>query len=129
MISEFNGVNGLLGGILIGLSATLLLLGDGRIAGISGIINGAISFKSSERWRWTFLFGLLMGAVLYEYALAPQPTPTSNFVPLANGRGWFSRGLWDPHGKWLYQRSRGLWLGSIVWAIASGSTHVFCPPE
>ena len=44
MVADVNGVNGLIWGILIGCSATLLLLGNGRIAGISGILNGAIRF-------------------------------------------------------------------------------------
>ncbi|MBE9109403.1 YeeE/YedE family protein, partial [Nodosilinea sp. LEGE 07298] len=64
---------GLFGGILIGLSATLLLALNGRIAGISGMVNGAIAFTSDEAWRWLFLLGLVAGGLVYEYALAPQP--------------------------------------------------------
>lgn len=73
---------GLLGGGLIGLSATVLLAFNGRIAGISGMVNGAISFASAESWRWIFLAGMLGGGALYEYALAPQPTPTYGFTPI-----------------------------------------------
>ncbi|MDA0266686.1 MAG: YeeE/YedE family protein [Cyanobacteria bacterium] len=78
---EFNWVTALLGGVLIGISATLLLAFNGRIAGISGMVNGAITFKPQETWRWVFLFGMVLGGGLYEYALAPQPTPLSSFVP------------------------------------------------
>lgn len=50
------------GGILIGLSATLLLLFTGRIAGISGIFTGLVTEKGKERlWRLFFLAGLLLG--------------------------------------------------------------------
>lgn len=73
---------GLLGGGLIGLSATLLLAFNGRIAGISGMVNGAITFAAAESWRWIFLAGMLGGGVLYEYVLAPEPTPTYSFAPL-----------------------------------------------
>ncbi|QQE63860.1 YeeE/YedE family protein [Leptolyngbya sp. BL0902] len=73
---------GLLGGGLIGLSATLLLAFNGRIAGISGMVNGAISFARAESWRWIFLVGMLGGGALYEYALAPNPTPTYDFAPV-----------------------------------------------
>ena len=53
----------LCGGVLIGVSATLLLLLNGRIAGISGILNGAMeSVVGDRRWRWMFLAGLLIGA-------------------------------------------------------------------
>ncbi|HIK43816.1 MAG TPA: YeeE/YedE family protein, partial [Leptolyngbyaceae cyanobacterium M65_K2018_010] len=62
---------GLFGGVLIGLSATVLLAFNGRIAGISGMINGAITFAAAELWRWLFLAGLLLGGLLYEYVLAP----------------------------------------------------------
>lgn len=72
---------GLLGGGLIGLSATLLLAFNGRIAGISGMVNGAISLASAESWRWIFLAGMLGGGALYEYVLAPKPTPTYGFAP------------------------------------------------
>ncbi len=74
-------INGLVGGGLIGLSATLLLAFNGRIAGISGILNGALKFVAAEQWRWWFLVGLLGGAGLYEYGLAANPTPVSTFSP------------------------------------------------
>lgn len=73
---------GLLGGVLIGLSATLLLAFNGRIAGISGMINGSIRLTPDERWRWVFLVGLVGGGAIYEYVLAPVPTPTYGFAPL-----------------------------------------------
>lgn len=78
---EFNWFNPLLGGILIGVSATLLLAFNGKIAGISGMINGAITFTSKENWRWLFIGGMLLGGTIYEYLLAAHPTPTSNFAP------------------------------------------------
>lgn len=82
-MAEFNWVSALLGGVLIGISATVLLAFNGKIAGISGIVNGAIRFERSEVWRWLFLIGMLAGGVLYEYGLASQPTPTSTFSPWA----------------------------------------------
>lgn len=73
---------GLLGGGLIGLSATVLLALNGRIAGISGMVNGVMTLASAERWRWLFLAGMLGGGAIYEYLLAPQPTPTYGFAPI-----------------------------------------------
>lgn len=55
-----NWISGLLGGLLIGLSATWLLWSIGRIAGISGIVNGLASAPRSDRaWRGAFLLGLM----------------------------------------------------------------------
>ena len=57
----------LTGGALIGLSAVILMLGNGRIAGISGIINGLISqrFNQQQLWRIAFILGLISGPLLY----------------------------------------------------------------
>jgi uncharacterized protein len=90
---EFNWFNGLLGGILIGISASLLLAFSGRIAGISGIVNGAVTFAKAEVWRWYFLGGMLIGSAIYEFAIAPSPTPHSNFAPGAMLLGGFLVGF------------------------------------
>ena len=82
-MAEVNWIAALAGGMLIGLSATILLAFDGRIAGISGIINGALKFTKEENWRWLFIAGMLAGGFLYEYVLAPSPTPLSSFAPVA----------------------------------------------
>jgi uncharacterized membrane protein YedE/YeeE len=69
----------LLGGVLIGLSATLLLLFNGRVAGISGIVGGLLQPVSGGEgpWRLSFVGGLLGGGVLL-YVLQPSlfGTPT-----------------------------------------------------
>ncbi len=54
----------LLGGVLIGLSATWTLLSMGRITGISGIWAQAIQPSESRLWQWTFLVGLLLGGAV-----------------------------------------------------------------
>nr|WP_080553140.1 YeeE/YedE family protein [Xanthomonas vesicatoria] len=54
------------GGVLIGLSATLLLWLNGRIAGVSGILAGLLFPKTGEvAWRAMFLLGLIAAAGLY----------------------------------------------------------------
>ncbi len=52
----------LFGGALLGISAVLLLLINGKIAGISGILNGALSpIKGDFLWRIAFILGLVIG--------------------------------------------------------------------
>ena len=92
-MTEVNWLTALVGGMLIGLSATILLAFDGRIAGISGIINGAIKFKKEENWRWLFIFGMLAGGFLYEYLFTSEPTPLSSFAPGAMIIGGFLVGF------------------------------------
>jgi uncharacterized membrane protein YedE/YeeE len=71
MATEFTPLASLLGGALIGLSATLLLWFNGRIAGISGIAWNALRERGAERtWRGPFLLGLVAGAGLW-FAFAP----------------------------------------------------------
>ncbi len=60
----------LLGGVLVGLAASLFLLVNGRIAGISGIVGGALASKPSESaWRYSFVGGLIAGGVLLWFAM------------------------------------------------------------
>jgi len=52
------------GGVLIGLAASAMLLLNGRIAGISGIVGGALKLpKSDLDWRLAFVLGLVAGGV------------------------------------------------------------------
>ncbi|MBX2848778.1 MAG: YeeE/YedE family protein [Acidiferrobacterales bacterium] len=73
----------IMGGFLIGLSAILLFLFIGRIAGISGIIWGMVTTKKSPEglWRWLFIVGIIVGAFLYHVSTgAPAPATNNNFL-------------------------------------------------
>lgn len=62
----------LTGGALIGLSVSALLLFNGRVTGISGIISSSLAKPSADGiWRWAFLLGLIAGGALM-YALQPD---------------------------------------------------------
>jgi uncharacterized protein len=64
-------LSALTGGVLIGLAATLLLWLNGRVAGVSGILNGVIFPKVGDiAWRSAFLIGLILAGGLY-MAFAP----------------------------------------------------------
>jgi uncharacterized membrane protein YedE/YeeE len=62
--TTFTPGSGLAGGILIGLSAVLLMASAGRIAGASGIFGGLVSmrFGRSFTWQMAFVLGLMAGA-------------------------------------------------------------------
>ena len=54
----------LLGGALIGLSASLLLLANGRVAGISGVMGSLLApVRGDIAWRVLFFGGLLAGGL------------------------------------------------------------------
>ncbi|MBS0269295.1 MAG: YeeE/YedE family protein [Proteobacteria bacterium] len=74
-------VQGLVGGLLIGLAAAIMLLGNGRIAGVSGLFARAFGISSGDTPRllaWAFIVGLPLGAGLVELvagANAQFPAP------------------------------------------------------
>jgi len=70
----------LAGGVLIGLAATLLLWLNGRIAGVSGLLNGVLlPSRSDVAWRVAFLIGLIAAAGLYMAAVPGVPLPRTDF--------------------------------------------------
>ncbi len=71
-MENFTPYSALLGGSLIGLSAAMLLLFNGRVAGISSIMNGVFKSPRHEMtWRTAFLAGLVLSALLF-HSLAPD---------------------------------------------------------
>jgi len=83
-MENFTPLSALAGGALIGLAALLLLALNGRIAGISGIVNGAIENSGAERsWRLAFVLGLVAGAGAY-LLVSPQAVVTRSGFPA----GW-----------------------------------------
>jgi uncharacterized protein len=66
MVENFTPLSGLVGGVLIGLAAAMLLLLNGRLSGISGIVGGMMAPKTSDvGWRAAFIVGLLLGPFIY----------------------------------------------------------------
>jgi uncharacterized membrane protein YedE/YeeE len=63
------------GGALIGLSAALYLLADGRIAGVSGIVSGALRrFDEDQRRNLAFVAGLVLGPAAYRIGFGHWPS-------------------------------------------------------
>jgi uncharacterized protein len=87
-MANFTPISVAIGGALIGLSAALLMLLDGRIAGITGIFAGLIEPPSTDRaWRATFIVGLLaapLSAALIGYTVPiPQMPPSLAIIAVA----------------------------------------------
>ncbi len=71
-MENFTPISALIGGLLIGLGAAVLLLAAGRMAGVSGIVSGMLQRPSEDLvWRACFVVGLLAGAGAYAL-LAPE---------------------------------------------------------
>ena len=93
-----------IGGVVIGLAAALLVLVNGRIAGISGIVGGMLRPRAGEfGWRRAFTAGLqqkfqLVAGVLYVNRNGPKVVPAGGFI-------WQPREP-DPAGLTCVRRQR-----------------------
>ncbi len=104
--NNFTPLKSLLGGSLIGLAAAALLLINGRIAGISGILGGALNAKHKDTWwRLAFVSGLMMSTWVYSlYAPLPSMQSLANTPQLILAGllvGWGTRygsGCTSGHG-------------------------------
>lgn len=73
---NLTALSGLLGGALIGLAAAALMMLTGRLAGVSGILGGALRVKPADQgWRIAFIAGLIAAPLLAALAGAPLPRP------------------------------------------------------
>ncbi len=75
----------LAGGLLIGIAASMLLLLNGRIAGISGVLGGLIAFRQDQPrlWRVLFLAGLLIAPLAWAMASTlPVATISADYIEL-----------------------------------------------
>jgi uncharacterized protein len=81
-MESFTPISALIGGLLIGASSALLLVLNGRIAGISGILGGLINPARSEvGWRLAFLAGLFVAPLVYAAFGGILPTVVLNAPP------------------------------------------------
>lgn len=65
-MTHFTPLASTIGGILIGLSALMLMLANGRIAGMTGIVNGVLSPRAGDwQWRAAFIAGAILAPVLF----------------------------------------------------------------
>lgn len=131
--SQFTPYSALAGGALIGLSAALFALFNGRIAGISGLLGGLLNPLKGE-WQWRLAFVLSMLATPWIYRLfAPLPA-----MPIQAGEGSlliagllvgigtrYGAGCTSGHGVCGMARLSPRSLVATVTFIASGVATVF----
>lgn len=80
LVHEFTPGHVIFGGILISLGLAVMLIGSGRIAGLSGIVAGVIGLKRTgdRAWRACFLIGALAVGAIFEVA---EPCTFNAIVP------------------------------------------------
>lgn len=133
-MEHFTPVSALGGGLLIGLSAAVLFLMNGRIAGISGILGGALRPAAGEfGWQIAFLVGLLAAAPLLVFAGYEMPAVSVDAtlpVVVAGGLlvGFGTRlgsGCTSGHGVCGIGRGSGRSIVATITFMAAAAATVF----
>jgi uncharacterized membrane protein YedE/YeeE len=133
-MANFTPISAAIGGILIGLAATLLLAANGRIAGISGIAGGLMQRDAGARgWRLMFLAGLMLAPVIYGFAGGMVPEiQISGSMPLLVAGGLLvgygtslGRGCTSGHGVCGLARLSPRSLAATLTFLAMGILTVF----
>ena len=89
-IINFKPLEAFIGGLIIGLAVVLFYVANGRIAGISGIINNSIFSKINRLDNILFIIGLILGPILYKLIVNPNINfNISSSVPLLILAGLF----------------------------------------
>ena len=133
-MTSFTPVSAAIGGLMIGTAASLLWLGLGRIAGISGILAASPrALQGTEPWRLAFLAGLLAAGPVW-LALggaAPAITVTASPVVLIAGGllvGFGTRlggGCTSGHGVCGLARLSGRSITATLLFLATAVATVF----
>ena len=122
-----------LGGVMIGLASGLLILFNGKIAGISGILGGMLrAARGDLSWRLSFLLGLLASPLIYALA-APVPEaridatyPTLVVAGLLVGFGTrYGSGCTSGHGVCGLSRRSPRSLVAVISFMFAGFATVF----
>jgi len=66
-IVNFTPQSAFLGGIIIGLAVIIFFIGNGRLAGVSGIVNDTLVSKQKRTDNFLFIVGLVLGPIFYVF--------------------------------------------------------------
>lgn len=129
--NAFTPLAALTGGVLIGLAAALLIILNGRIAGISGILGGLLKPHTGDiAWRFAFIAGLIAAPVIYAMVFTlpavsiEADTPTLIIAGLLVGLGTrYGSGCTSGHGVCGISRlSPRSMIATLVFMVAGFMT-------
>jgi len=66
-VVNFTPLSAFVGGIIIGLAVILFFVGNGRLAGVSGIVNDTLVSKQKRTDNFLFIVGLVLGPIFYAF--------------------------------------------------------------
>ena len=66
-IINFTPLSAFIGGVIIGIAVILFFVGNGRLAGVSGIVNNSLVSKQNRADNFLFIIGLVLGPIFYVF--------------------------------------------------------------
>jgi uncharacterized protein len=131
--SAFTPWTAAIGGVVIGLAAALLVLVNGRIAGISGIVGGMLRFQAGDfAWRLAFVAGLVLAPLICTAVAAPPTIMIDAGYPVLIAAGLlvgigtrFGGGCTSGHGVCGLSHLSPRSLAATVSFMAAGFLVVF----
>lgn len=135
-IVNFTPVASLVGGLMIGGAATIMMLFTGKIAGISGVTKGFLFGNNTpheRNWRMSFIIGILLGGVIVAQIMPDVTAKVGNFnyiqmiiAGLLVGIGTsLGNGCTSGHGICGLARRSPRSLASVVTFMAFGFISVY----
>jgi uncharacterized membrane protein YedE/YeeE len=123
----------LAGGVLIGLSASLFILLNGRVAGISGVIGGLLRpVRGDTAWRMSFVGGMLLAPFAYRLVTTLPTAEVAAGYPLLVVAGLlvgigtrYGSGCTSGHGVCGLARGSPRSLAATLCFMATGFVTVF----
>ncbi len=133
-MTQFSPLTATLGGLLIGISSVMMLVLNGRVAGISGVLGGLFRTATSDRaWRMWFVAGLLGGGLMLAWFFpaafgtgSPSSTPALMVAGLLVGAGTrLGGGCTSGHGVCGISRLSTRSMVATALFMASAAVTVF----
>ena len=82
-IINFTPAPAFVGGVIIGLAVVVFFIGNGRLAGISSIVNNLLTSKQDKGDNFLFLIGLVVGPIIFSFSTTNEiPFLITNSLPL-----------------------------------------------
>lgn len=131
--THFTPWSSLAGGIMIGAAAAMLVLLNGRIAGVAGIIGGVLRPAAGDMaWRFAFIIGLLAAPAVYPLLTEPVPPTIEASYPVLLAAGLlvgagtrYGSGCTSGHGVCGLSRLSPRSLAATLAFMAAGFATVF----
>lgn len=131
---NFTPLSALIGGLMIGASASAMLLLDGKVAGISGIFAGLLRpVRGDTLWKLLFIAGLLAGGLLlrmllphaFDFGIVRSPGVLATAGLLVGVGTRVGKGCTSGHGICGVSRMSARSMVATATFIASGAAVVF----